>query len=83
MALYSSTSSRRLPALERRELARRRLALLLYLWRSPLYDAATKRVVLGALAAARDNVPLLGRLAAVAMEYVPHYRGIYTYLWTK
>ena len=68
---------------ERRELARRRMALLRYLLRSPFYDAVTKRILAAAVEFAERHVPLGGTVAALALGYLPHYREIYSYLWSN
>ncbi len=68
---------------ERRELRRRRSALLLYLARSPFYDALTKQAVLAAIGFAKQNVPLGGTVAELILKYLPQYRQIYSYLWSK
>ena len=67
---------------ERRELAGRRVSLLRYLLRSPFYDAATKKVFEAVVEFAEQNVPFGGTVAGLAFGYLPHYRGIYSYLWS-
>lgn len=68
---------------EAEELYRRRFLLLLYLLRSPLYDAATKRAVAAAVGFAARNLPLGGKIAELLLAYIPHYRSIYSYLWAN
>ena len=89
LALHNPPSSSKrsnsstLTPLERSELSRRRSQLFLYLLRSPFYDAVTKKILLAFLVSVRNNVPLGGKIADIAMVYVPHYRNIYGYLWSK
>ena len=82
---------------ERSELVRRRLALLSYLLRSPLYDRRSKvrpgllsapddvlvlQVLISwLLARVRDTVPGLGSLAGAALKYLPEYQQVYFYVW--
>ena len=80
---HFSTSSSILSPSDRRELARRRMSLLRYLLRSPFYDAVTKRILAAAVDFAERNVPLGGTVANLALGYLPHYRQIYSYLWSN
>ena len=59
------------------------MALLRYLLRSPFYDAVTKRILGSAVEFAERNVPFGGTVAGLAFGYLPHYRGIYSYLWSN
>ena len=83
----SATHGMRLSKLhgcERQELSRRRLSLLMYLLRSPFYDKFTKWVIILLLTYAQHlNLPLAGTLFDTFMSYVPHYRKLYHYIWSK
>ena len=69
---------------EREELWRRRLGLLMYLLRSPLYDHVTKWLIIMILSMARQaNFPFSGAIFETLMSYIPHYRRLYYYLWSK
>ena len=69
---------------EREELWRRRLNLFMYLLRSPFYDHATKWLIVLILSWAQAmNIPFAGVIFEAAMFYLPHYRKLYHYLWSK
>ena len=67
------------------EMARRRLALLLYLLRSPLYEAGSRAVLVSGLQFSRDNIPLVGRLglAEAMLKYLHEYQEMYFYTWAS
>ena len=62
---------------ERRELLRRRINLLLYLIRSPLYDATTKNAIVSLL----NNVPFGKRIGKAIQRHINEYQSIYLYIW--
>ena len=66
-------------------MARRRLALLLYLLRSPLYEAGSRAVLVSGLQFSRDNIPLVGRLglAEAMLKYLHEYQEMYFYTWAS
>ena len=64
--------------LAQEELGRRRHRLLLYLARSPMYETATRRALVGARDAVRP-VPLLGAAVHGAFELADGVQGYYTY----
>ena len=69
---------------ESHELWRRRLSLLMYLLRSPFYDKFTKWVIILLLTYAQHlNIPLAGTIFDAFISYVPHYRKLYYYIWSK
>ena len=67
------------------EMARRRLALLLYLLRSPLYEAGSRAVLVTGLQFSRDHIPLVGRLglAEAMIKYLHEYQEMYFYTWAS
>ena len=67
------------------EMARRRLALLLYLLRSPLYEAGSRAVLVSGLQFSRDNIPLVARLglAEAMLKYLHEYQEMYFYTWAS
>ena len=66
---------------ERREMMRRRMSLLLYLLRSPLYDQKSKRIIVTILKFAKDNIPLLGTMAKAVLHNLSEYQDMYFYTW--
>ena len=70
---------------EEAEMARRRLALLLYLLRSPLYEAGSRAVLVSGLQFSRDHIPLVGRLglAEAMIKYLHEYQEMYFYTWAS
>ena len=74
---------RQMSKAEKTELYRRRTLMLIYLLRSPFYDRYTKKILLSFLIFAKDNIPLGGKIAEILLSYIPHYRNIYSYLWSK
>ena len=69
---------------ERQEIWRRRLSLLKYLLRSPFYDRVTKQCIVFAFTFAQNmNIPFSSIAFEALMAYIPHYRRLYYYLWSK
>ena len=68
---------------ERREMIRRRLSLLLYLLRSPLYDQKSKTIIVTILKFAQDNIPLLGSVAKAVLHNLGEYQEMYFYTWSS
>ena len=69
---------------ERQEIWRRRLSLLMYLLRSPFYDRVTKWCIVFAFTSAKNmNIPFSSIAFEALMAYIPHYRRLYYYLWSK
>jgi len=68
---------------ERREMMRRRLSLLLYLLRSPLYDQKSKTIIVTILKFAQDNIPLLGSVAKAVLHNLAEYQEMYFYTWSS
>ena len=69
---------------ERQEIWRRRLSFLMYLLRSPFYDRVTKWCIVFAFTSAQNmNIPFSSIAFEALMAYIPHYRRLYYYLWSK
>lgn len=75
--------SSNLSVAEKTELYRRRQSMLAYLLRSPLYDLWTKKLIIGILTHAQPKIPFSKNIIDFLMAYIPHYRRIYAYLWSK
>lgn len=72
-----------LSLVEKTELYRRRQSMLIYLLRSPLYDLWTKKLIIALLTFAQPKIPFSNNILDFLMAYIPHYRRIYAYLWSK
>ena len=68
---------------EKHELWKRRWGLLIYILRSPLYDFCTKKCIVGVFMIAKPKIPFGSHFSEFLSRYVPHYRKIYTYLWSR
>ncbi|XP_076652909.1 peroxisomal biogenesis factor 16 [Halictus rubicundus] len=67
---------------DRRELHRRRAALLLYILRSPFYDKCSRVRIYAFLTALSKNVPFAKLIAEPIKRYLPHWQSTYFYVWS-
>lgn len=72
-----------LSPVEKRELWRRRHAMFLYFLRSPLYDLYTKKLFLTLFVMTKPKIPFSSHISDFLIAYIPHYRRIYSHLWSK
>ncbi|XP_031830030.1 peroxisomal biogenesis factor 16 [Nomia melanderi] len=68
---------------DERELYRRRLALLLYILRSPFYDNCSRLRIYAFLTALSKNVPFARFIAEPIKRYLPHWQSTYFYVWSN
>ncbi|XP_015430571.1 PREDICTED: peroxisomal membrane protein PEX16 isoform X2 [Dufourea novaeangliae] len=68
---------------DERELYKRRLALLLYILRSPFYDRCSRTRIYAILTALSNNVPLAKFIAEPIKRYLPHWQSTYFYVWSS
>ena len=68
---------------EEKELFARRLALLLYILKSPFYDKYSCAGIYAALTALSNNVPLARLIAEPIKKYLPHWQNTYFYMWSS
>lgn len=68
---------------QKQELARRCIAMLLYLLRSPFYDKYSKDKIAGLLTRIGNNVPLTGTITGLLQSYIPHWQETYFYMWSS
>jgi len=80
--VFQSSASSSLDQPEAAELARRRLHLLHYLLRSPLYDQRSRSLIVSLLKFSQQNVPLAGAISKALLRYLPEYQKIYFYVWS-
>ncbi|XP_022203490.2 peroxisomal membrane protein PEX16 [Nilaparvata lugens] len=64
-------------------IAQRKLSMIRYLFRSPFYDAITRRRLERTLTAVAETVPLTRLVAEPLIRYLPHWQETYYYLWSS
>ena len=67
---------------EKEEICRRRIALLLYLLRSPFYDKCSRMKIYSLLDAISRSVPFAKIIADPIAKYLPHWQNTYFYMWS-
>ncbi|KAK1123415.1 hypothetical protein K0M31_008123 [Melipona bicolor] len=68
---------------EEKEFFRRRVALLLYMLKSPFYDKYSRIRIYAILTALSNMVPLARFLTEPIKKYLPHWQSTYFYLWSS
>ncbi|PSN58450.1 Peroxisomal membrane protein PEX16 [Blattella germanica] len=68
---------------QRREISRRRVALLIYLLRSPFYEHHSRDRVQSLLHSLSASVPLLHILCKPLAQYLPQWQDTYFYVWSN
>lgn len=68
---------------DRKEFSQRRLALLLYLLRSPFYDKYSRTKIHAILTMLSNNVPLARFVAEPVKKYLPRWQNMYFHLWSS
>lgn len=81
LSLHNTTSAPTTKQ-EAEELVRRRISLLFYLIRSPAYEHITRARLNRTLDALSRRLPPLRPLLRPLQEYIPHWQGIYAYVWS-
>ncbi|KAK4293033.1 hypothetical protein Pmani_034236 [Petrolisthes manimaculis] len=79
LRLYSEAN---LTTAEKLELAHRRINLLYYLMRSPVFHTVTHKRIQYLLATLSRRVPLARMVCVPLMEYIPQWQKIYAYTWS-
>ncbi|XP_048006133.1 peroxisomal membrane protein PEX16 [Leguminivora glycinivorella] len=72
-----------LTAEQRLEISRRKLGLVLYLLRSPMYNGYSKNVIESVLKSASNKVPLMAFICGPVIQYLSHWQDIYFYMWAS
>ena len=67
---------------EKSEIVRRRVTLLLYLLRAPLYNNFTKELLVRLLMYLSATIPLVKMIVNPVLEYIPVWQHTYCYNWT-
>lgn len=68
---------------QRLEISRRKLGLVLYLLRSPMYNGYSKNVIENVLNSASNKIPIMSFLCGPIIQYLNHWQDIYFYMWAS
>lgn len=66
---------------QRVEMQRRKLSLLLYLLRTPMYQKYSSSVIHRVLNGMANNIPLMGLICKPFLQYLPDWQDTYFYMW--
>ncbi|XP_026315633.1 peroxisomal membrane protein PEX16 [Hyposmocoma kahamanoa] len=68
---------------QRLEISRRKLGLVLYLLRSPMYNGYSKNVIESTLNSTVKKLPMMSFLCNPIIHYLSHFQDIYFYMWAS
>ncbi|XP_072930910.1 peroxisomal membrane protein PEX16 [Epargyreus clarus] len=68
---------------QRLEISRRKLSLVLYLLRSPMYNGYSKNVIENVLNSASKKMPIMAFICGPIIQYLNHWQDIYFYMWAS
>ncbi|CAH2269553.1 jg15249, partial [Pararge aegeria aegeria] len=68
---------------QRLEISRRKLCLVLYLLRSPMYNGYSQRVIEETLKSASNKIPMMSFISGPIIQYLSHWQDIYFYMWAS
>lgn len=68
---------------QRLELSRRKLGLVLYFLRSPMYNGYSKNVIENALKSMSKKIPVTSFISGPIIQYLSHWQDIYFYMWAS
>lgn len=68
---------------QRLEISRRKLSLVLYLLRSPVYNGFSKIMIETTLTSMTEKVPALSFICGPIIQYLSHWQDIYFYMWSS
>lgn len=68
---------------QRLEISRRKLSLILYLLRSPMYNGYSKNVIENVLTSMSKKIPILSFINGPVIQYLSHWQDIYFYMWAS
>ncbi|XP_023938001.1 peroxisomal membrane protein PEX16 [Bicyclus anynana] len=68
---------------QRLEISRRKLGLVLYLLRSPMYNGYSQRVIEETLQSASSKIPMMSFICGPIIQYLSHWQDIYFYMWAS
>lgn len=82
LKLYSKHMSN-LSYEQRLEISRRKLGLVLYLLRSPMYKGYSKNVIENVLTSTSSKIPFMSFISGPIIQYLSHWQDIYFYMWAS
>lgn len=68
---------------QRLEISRRKIGLVLYLLRSPMYNGYSKNVIESTLNSTAKKLPMVSFLCNPIIQYLSHWQDIYFYMWAS
>lgn len=68
---------------QRLEISRRKLGLVLYLLRSPMYNGYSKNVLESVLTSTSNKIPMMSFICGPIIQYLSHWQDIYFYMWAS
>ncbi|CAH0716297.1 unnamed protein product, partial [Brenthis ino] len=68
---------------QRLEISRRKLGLVLYLLRSPMYNGYSKNIIESVLTSTSNKIPMLSFICSPIIQYLSHWQDIYFYMWAS
>ncbi|XP_012551528.3 peroxisomal membrane protein PEX16 [Bombyx mori] len=68
---------------QRLEISRRKLGLVLYLLRSPMYNKYSNTVIENVLNSASKKIPMMSLICGPIIQYLNHWQDIYFYMWAS
>ncbi|XP_035439123.1 peroxisomal membrane protein PEX16 [Spodoptera frugiperda] len=68
---------------QRLEISRRKLGLVLYLLRSPMYNGYSKNVIENGLNSMSAKIPAMSFICGPIIQYLSHWQDIYFYMWAS
>lgn len=68
---------------QRLEVSRRKLGLVLYLLRSPMYNGYSKNAIENVLRSMSQNIPMMSFVCGPIIQYLNHWQDIYFYMWSS
>ncbi len=82
-SIHHLGSKKCLYKLEKDELLKRKVKLLMYLLRSPFYDRHSKAKLVAFLTLMGDKIPLIGAICKPLLQYLPVWQGMYSHTWSN
>lgn len=76
------TNRQLLTKIQKVEISRRIISILLYLMRSPFYDRHTRDKVNALLAALLHHIPFTKAIVGPLKDYIPYWQDTYFHMWS-
>lgn len=68
---------------QRLEMSRRKLCIVLYILKSPMYNMYSKNVIEGSMNSISNKIPILSFVSGPIIQYLNHWQDIYFYMWAS